>query len=153
MKRADYFNQAPELIQQLLGQEELLKQQAHATFGITIWELVKLRASQINQCAFCIAMHTKQALEYGETTNRIIGLSAWQDMPLYTNKEKLALALCEKLTNAQLIDDAFYQTLNVEFDDKELTTLTIAINAINSWNRIVKMFKPNVEFNEHRTNA
>ncbi|MEJ6476877.1 carboxymuconolactone decarboxylase family protein [Pseudoalteromonas piscicida] len=148
MKRADYFNQAPELIQHLLEQEELLKQQAGATFGITIWELVKLRASQLNQCAFCIAMHTKQAIEQGETSNRIIGLSAWRDMQFYTVEESKALELCEKLTNAQSIDDTFYHELSALFDDKSLTTLTIAINAINSWNRVVKMFKPKVEFND-----
>ncbi|GEK09618.1 carboxymuconolactone decarboxylase family protein [Pseudoalteromonas sp. McH1-7] len=149
MKRADYFNQAPQLIQHLLGQEELLKQQAEATFGLKIWELVKLRASQLNQCAFCIAMHTTQATDSGESTNRIIGLSAWKDMTFYTTKERLALSLCEKLTNAEVIEDTFYQELASEFDDKSLVTLTIAINAINSWNRIVKMFKPTVEFNDN----
>ncbi|WP_421418682.1 carboxymuconolactone decarboxylase family protein [Pseudoalteromonas lipolytica] len=148
MKRANYLSSYPVLIKHLINQESLIKNAAEATFGLTIWELIKLRVSQLNQCAFCIAMHTKQAREYGELPNRIIGLSAWQDMPLYTEHERLALKLCEKLTQAQPIDDTFYQTLTDAFSAQGLVALTVAINAINSWNRIVKTFKPDVEFNE-----
>lgn len=148
MKRANYFNIEPELMTYLIDQETLIKQKVEATFGVTIWELLKLRASQLNQCAYCLAMHSKQALEYGESINRIIALNAWQDTPLYNDKERAALALCEKLTLSQNIDDDFYQTLSALFDQPSLVTLTVAINAINSWNRMVKMFKPTVEFNE-----
>lgn len=148
MKRANYFNIEPELMTYLIDQEALIKQKVEATFGVTIWELLKLRASQLNQCAYCLAMHSKQALEYGESINRIIALNAWQDAPLYNDKERAALALCEKLTLSQNIDDDFYQTLSALFDQPSLVTLTVAINAINSWNRMVKMFKPTVEFNE-----
>ncbi|WP_425640948.1 carboxymuconolactone decarboxylase family protein [Marinomonas gallaica] len=148
MKRADYVNLPSTLLNYLFDQEALIKQEAEETFGLSIWELVKLRSSQINQCAYCIAMHTKQARQYGENNNRIIGLSAWRDMPFYTTKECLALELCEKLTQSEAIDDMFYAKLTQEFDDKALLTLTIAINAINSWNRVVKMFKPNVDFND-----
>ncbi|MBB1366419.1 carboxymuconolactone decarboxylase family protein [Pseudoalteromonas sp. SR44-5] len=148
MKRANYFNIEPELMTYLIDQEVLIKQKVEATFGVTIWELLKLRASQLNQCAYCLAMHSKQALEYGESINRIIALNAWQDTPLYNDKERAALALCEKLTLSQNIDDDFYQTLSALFDQSSLVTLTVAINAINSWNRMVKMFKPTVEFNE-----
>ncbi|MBB1471178.1 carboxymuconolactone decarboxylase family protein [Pseudoalteromonas sp. SG41-5] len=148
MKRANYVNIEPELMTYLIDQEVLIKQKVEATFGVTIWELLKLRASQLNQCAYCLAMHSKQALEYGESINRIIALNAWQDTPLYNDKERAALALCEKLTLSQNIDDDFYQTLSALFDQSSLVTLTVAINAINSWNRMVKMFKPTVEFNE-----
>ena len=148
MKRANYVNIEPELMTYLIDQEALIKQKVEATFGVTIWELIKLRASQLNQCAYCLAMHSKQALEYGESINRIIALNAWQDTPLYNDKERAALALCEKLTLSQNIDDDFYQTLSALFDQPSLVTLTVAINAINSWNRMVKMFKPTVEFNE-----
>ncbi|MBB1300835.1 MAG: AhpD family alkylhydroperoxidase [Pseudoalteromonas rhizosphaerae] len=148
MKRANYVNIEPELMTYLIDQEALIKQKVEATFGVTIWELLKLRASQLNQCAYCLAMHSKQALEYGESINRIIALNAWQDTPLYNDKERAALALCEKLTLSQNIDDDFYQTLSALFDQPSLVTLTVAINAINSWNRMVKMFKPTVEFNE-----
>ncbi|MFU2509638.1 carboxymuconolactone decarboxylase family protein [Pseudoalteromonas sp. ASV78] len=148
MKRANYFNIEPELMTYLIDQEALIKQKVEASFGVTIWELVKLRASQLNQCAYCLAMHSAQALDYGENINRIIALSAWQDTPLYNDKERAALALCEKLTLSQSIDDDFYLALAELFDQRSLVTLTVAINAINSWNRIVKMFKPTVEFNE-----
>ncbi|WP_259399629.1 MULTISPECIES: carboxymuconolactone decarboxylase family protein [unclassified Pseudoalteromonas] len=93
-------------------------------------------------------MLSKQALEYGESINRIIALNTWQDTPLYNEKERAALALCEKLTLSQNIDDDFYLVLAELFDQPSLVTLTVAINAINSWNRMVKMFKPTVEFNE-----
>ena len=148
MKRANYFNIEPELMTYLIDQEALIKQKVEATFGVTIWELLKLRASQLNQCAYCLAMHSKQALDYGESINRIIALNAWQDTPLYNKKERAALALCEKLTLSQNIDDDFYLVLAELFDQPNLVTLTVAINAINSWNRMVKMFKPTVEFNE-----
>ena len=148
MKRANYFNIEPELMTYLIDQEALIKQKVENTFGVTIWELLKLRASQLNQCAYCLAMHSKQALEYGESINRIIALNAWQDTPLYNKKERAALALCEKLTLSQNIDDDFYLVLAELFDQPSLVTLTVAINAINSWNRMVKMFKPTVEFNE-----
>lgn len=148
MQRANYYKVEPELMTYLIDQEALIKQKVEASFGLTIWELVKLRASQLNQCAYCLAMHSKQALEYGESINRIIALSAWQDAPLYNDKERAALSLCEKLTLSQNIDDDFYLALSELFDQQSLVTLTVAINAINSWNRIVKMFKPAVEFNE-----
>lgn len=148
MKRADYTNKCPTLLKHLMEQEILIKQQVDETVGLTIWELLKLRSSQINQCAYCIAMHTKQAQQHGESTNRIIGLSAWRDMTFYNSKERLALELCEKLTQSNSIDDDFYSKLANQFDDQSIVTLTIAINAINSWNRIVKMFKPHVEFND-----
>lgn len=148
MKRANYYNIEPELVKYLVDQEALIKKKVEASFGLTIWELVKLRASQLNKCAYCLAMHSAQALEYGESMNRIIALSAWQDAPLYNDKERTALALCEKLTLSQNIDDDFYLALTEVFDQQSLVTLTVAINAINSWNRIVKMFKPTVKFNE-----
>ncbi|MEI5638490.1 MULTISPECIES: carboxymuconolactone decarboxylase family protein [unclassified Pseudoalteromonas] len=148
MQRANYFDHTPELMQHLMRQETLLHHHAEATVGITILELIKLRASQLNQCAFCIAMHTHQARMNGIRDIHIIALSAWQDTSLYNHKERAALQLCERLTLGKTIDDTLYQQLSAEFDEDALVTLTIAINAINSWNRMVKMFKPEVVFNE-----
>ena len=148
MKRVNYYTIEPELVNYLVNQEALIKKKVESSFGLTIWELVKLRASQLNKCAYCLAMHSAQALAYGETMNRIIALSAWQDAPMYNDQERAALALCEKLTLSQDIDDDFYLALTEVFDSHSLVTLTVAINAINSWNRMVKMFKPTVEFNE-----
>ncbi|MCG9596914.1 carboxymuconolactone decarboxylase family protein [Vibrio sp. Isolate25] len=144
--RLNYFNAAPEGIQILMGQEEYLKAQfeQQSTLSITLWELVKLRISQINQCAFCIDMHSKDALKQGESQHRLIGLSAWRDMPLYSEQEKVALHWAESLTKGGQVADADYQVTLDTFGEKGLVVLTLAINAINSWNRIVKAFKPEV---------
>ena len=91
--RINYYAVSPKLMTILLRQERCLQQQfsLSPTLTIAIWELVKLRVSQINQCAFCIDMHSKDALKQGELVERLIGLSAWQDMPLYTEAEQSAL--------------------------------------------------------------
>ena len=106
--------------------------------------LVKMRVSQINQCAFCIDMHSKALLNHGETEERIIGLSAWRDMPFYSEKEIAALDWAEYLTSGQSVDDLRYQRVVQSLGEKALVDLTIAINAIHSWNRIAKTFKTEV---------
>ncbi|GGZ04088.1 carboxymuconolactone decarboxylase family protein [Shewanella fodinae] len=145
-KRINYINIAPKAMDILYTQEAYFHEQFRQsdTMNMTIWELVKLRVSQINQCAFCIDMHSKDALKMGEKPERIWGLSAWKDMPFYSDAERVALALAEQLTAGQPVEDEAYQlTLNT-FGDKAMVNLTLAINAINSWNRIVKVFKPAV---------
>ena len=145
-KRINYINIAPKAMDILYTQEAYFHEQFRQsdTMNMTIWELVKLRVSQINQCAFCIDMHSKDALKMGERPERIWGLSAWKDMPFYSDAERVALALAEQLTAGQPVEDEAYQlTLNT-FGDKAMVNLTLAINAINSWNRIVKVFKPTV---------
>jgi len=145
-QRLDYLATAPDAMEILFAQESYFHQQFgdSDTISMTIWELVKLRISQINQCAFCIDMHSKDALKLGESPERIWGLSAWKDMPLYSEPERIALAWAELLTAGQPVNDEAYQlTLNT-FGDKAMVNLTLAVNAINSWNRIVKVFKPEV---------
>lgn len=144
--RANYLNLAPKAIQILLNQESYLHQQFSDSNTVTvkIWELVKLRVSQINQCAFCIDMHSKDALSRGETHERIIGLSAWRDMPLYSELERESLDWAEHLTYGKPVDDQRYQKLVELLGEKAVVDLTIAINAINSWNRMTKVFKPEV---------
>ncbi|MDN5370776.1 MAG: hypothetical protein PWP74_2084 [Shewanella sp.] len=145
-KRINYINIAPKAMDILYTQEAYFHEQFRQsdTMNMTIWELVKLRVSQINQCAFCIDMHSKDALKMGEKPERIWGLSAWKDMPFYSDAERVALALAEQLTAGQPVEDEAYQlTLNT-FGDKAMVNLTLAINAINSWNRVVKVFKPTV---------
>lgn len=145
-KRANYIALAPEALQILFSQEAYLTAQfsASATLSMTLWELIKLRVSQLNQCAFCVDMHSKEALEQGETLQRIIGLSAWRDMPLYSDSEKVALDWAEHLTSAEPIDEGRYQRAVQIFGERALIDLTVAVNAINSWNRIAKTFKPEV---------
>ncbi|WP_086932846.1 carboxymuconolactone decarboxylase family protein [Agarilytica rhodophyticola] len=144
--RVDYFSLAPDAIQILMKQEAYLRDHFSASDTVTVatWELVKLRVSQINQCAFCVDMHSKDALELGESNERLIGLSAWRDMPMYTEVERTALAWAECLTAGQAIDDQTYKSTVAVLGEKVLIDLTVAVNAINSWNRVVKAFKPEV---------
>lgn len=144
--RTNYFDLAPKAIQILMNQEGYLREQfsASKTVTIPVWELVKLRVSQINQCAFCIDMHNKDALSQGESQERIIGLSAWRDIPLYSETELAALDLAEHLTYGKAVDDHSYQKVVEILGEQAVVDLTIAINSINSWNRIAKTFKPEV---------
>lgn len=144
--RANYFSLASKAMQILMNQDTYLREQFSASETVTtqIWELVKLRVSQINQCAFCIDMHNKDALSQGETQERIIGLSAWRDMPLYSEAELVALDWTEHLTLGKPTDDKSYQKVVQVLGEQTVVDLTIAINAINSWNRIAKTFKPEV---------
>ncbi|CCN34631.1 conserved hypothetical protein [Vibrio nigripulchritudo SO65] len=144
--RLDYFNAAPEGFQILLGQENYIRAQFEQLphLSVELWELVKLRVSQINQCAFCIDMHSKHALKNGESEHRLIGLSAWREMPLYSEQEQAALHWAEVLIKeGNASDDDYSATLDV-FGEQGIVTLTLAVNAINSWNRIAKTFKPEI---------
>ena len=109
----------------------------------TLYHLIKLRASQINGCAFCLAMHTDQALHHGETPERIVSLDAWEESPLYTDKERAALAWTEALTSITEghVPDAVYEEARKQFSEKELVDLTYAVMAINAWNRIAIAFR------------
>lgn len=99
-------------------------------------ELIKIRASQINGCAFCINMHTTEARKMGETEQRIYLLSAWRESILFTEEEKAILALTEEVTNIQNhISDATYQNAAKLFDENYLSHIIMMIISINSWNR------------------
>ncbi|MEL7401559.1 MAG: carboxymuconolactone decarboxylase family protein, partial [Pseudomonadota bacterium] len=136
--RANYFALSSKAMELLLEQENYLKQQfsVSQTVPTRTWELVKLRVSQINQCAFCIDMHATEAQAQGETAERIIGLNAWRDMPLYNAHERVALDWAEHLTSGQAIDDERYRSVTEALGDQAVVDLTLAINAINSWNRV-----------------
>jgi AhpD family alkylhydroperoxidase len=145
-KRLDYFNTAPEGIQILLEQENYLRAQFEQQqyLSLTLWELVKLRVSQINQCAFCIDMHSKDALNNGESDHRLIGLSAWREMPIYSDDEKIALHWAETVSRDGKVTEQDYQSTLDAFGEQGVVVLTLAVNAINSWNRIAKIFKPEI---------
>lgn len=144
--RANYFALAPKAMQILLSQEQYLHTQFSESETMTpaLWHMVKLRVSQINQCAFCIDMHTKEAARHGETWERMLGLSAWRDMPLYTDIERTVLGWAEHLTAGSRVDDEQYQAVVAVLGEQTLVDLTLAVNAINSWNRVAKTFKPEV---------
>jgi AhpD family alkylhydroperoxidase len=109
----------------------------------SLLELVKTRASLLNGCAYCIDMHTKDAREAGETEQRLYALTAWEETPFFTPRERAALAWTEAITNIQQghAADAVYQEALKEFSEAELARLTFAIGQINFWNRIAIAFR------------
>lgn len=109
----------------------------------TLLELVKIRASQLNGCAFCIDMHTKDARHRGETEQRIYALNAWRETPFFSDRERAALAWTEAVTNIQQghTPDAVYEELSLHFSEAERVNLTLAITTINAWNRIAIAFR------------
>jgi AhpD family alkylhydroperoxidase len=109
----------------------------------SLLELIKTRASQLNGCAYCIDMHTKDARAAGETEQRLYALTAWRETPFFTPRERAALAWTEALTNIQQghAPDEVYAEARGEFSEAELARLTVAITLINAWNRIAIGFK------------
>jgi AhpD family alkylhydroperoxidase len=101
-------------------------------------ELVKIRASQINGCAYCIELHTRDARGAGESERRIYALAAWHESPLFSGRERAALALTDAITNVAGtgLPDAVYEQAAEHFDEDDLANLILAITAINAWNRI-----------------
>jgi len=112
-------------------------------------ELIKIRASQINGCAYCLAMHTRDARKLGETEDRIQLLNAWREAPLYNAREQAALAWTEALTliTHGHVPDEVYEQVRKQFSEKEIVDLTAAVTVINTWNRIAIAFRatPQVE--------
>jgi AhpD family alkylhydroperoxidase len=112
-------------------------------------ELIKIRASQINGCAYCLAMHTRDARKLGETEERMHLLNAWREAPFYSARERAALEWVEAITlvaQGHVPDEAF-ETVRKQFSEKEIVDLTLAALAINSWNRVAIAFRvpPQVE--------
>jgi AhpD family alkylhydroperoxidase len=109
-------------------------------------ELIKIRASQLNGCAYCIDMHTKDARALGETEQRLYALSAWWDTPFFTAAERAVLKLTEAVTRLedQDVPDAVIDEVRRYFDDEEVGKLLIAIVVINSWNRLMIVQRPHV---------
>jgi AhpD family alkylhydroperoxidase len=109
----------------------------------SLMELVKIRASQINGCAFCLHMHTGEARARGETEERLYLLDAWRESPLYSERERAALAWTEALTlvSETHAPDHVYQALQAQFTEEEQVKLTLLIVAINGWNRVQVGFR------------
>ena len=139
-ERLNYAKAFPEGIHALLNLGRVI-----ATSGLehSLLELVKTRASQINGCAYCIDMHTKDARLGGETEQRLYALSAWRETPFFTPRERAALAWTEALTNIQQghASDEVYEEVRPAFTERELVSLTMAIAQINMWNRIAIGFR------------
>lgn len=105
--------------------------------------LIKVRASQINGCAYCLDMHTKDARANGETEQRLYTLSAWKETPFYTEREQAALAWTEAVTliTEGHVPDEVFERVRAHFSDEELINLTMAVATINSWNRLILTFR------------
>lgn len=121
-------------------------------------ELIKFRVSQINNCAYCLDMHYKEAIDAGETPLRLISLSAWRETPYYTPQEQAALAFAETLTHMPQEEhsDHIHDELDKYFTKAEIANLTLAIAQINSWNRITRSFGPipgNYKLKQHAVHA
>jgi AhpD family alkylhydroperoxidase len=108
--------------------------------------LVQIRASQINGCAYCLDMHTKEARAHGETEQRIYALSAWRETPFFTDRERAALEWTESLTQLPTShpSDDVYRRVAAQFSEDEIMGLTFAVIVINAWNRLVVPFHPEV---------
>jgi AhpD family alkylhydroperoxidase len=109
----------------------------------SLLELVRMRASQINGCAFCLDMHSKDARAEGETEQRLYGLNAWRETPYYSDRERAALAWTEAVTlvSRDQVPDDVYEDTRKHFNEAELAALTLAVVAINGWNRIAIAFR------------
>jgi AhpD family alkylhydroperoxidase len=111
----------------------------------SLLELVKLRASYINGCAYCVDMHAKDAREIGETDQRIYSVPVWHETPFYTDRERAAFAWTEVITNiSDGVSDEAYDSAREQFEEKELAELTMAIITINAWNRLAIPFQSEV---------
>jgi AhpD family alkylhydroperoxidase len=138
--RIEYAQVAPGAVEAMRTLEKYVR-----TCGIEpkLLELIKIRASQINGCAYCLDMHTKDARAQGETEQRIYALNAWRETPFFTEKERAALAWTESVTQVSTsqVPDEVYEIVRQHFDEKEIVNITTAIVAINGWNRFAVSFR------------
>ncbi|HEY1149187.1 MAG TPA: carboxymuconolactone decarboxylase family protein [Pseudoduganella sp.] len=134
MERINYYTSSPEAMKAMMALEN-----ATANLGLEkpLLELVKLRASQINGCAFCVDMHAGDARKAGESERRLMGVSVWRETPFFTPRERAALAWTEALTllSQTHAPDEDYAAISREFTPAEQVNLTLAIATINAWNR------------------
>lgn len=138
-QRMNYFAKAPELMKSVLALNEAVE-----TCGLekSLLHLIKLRASQINGCSYCVDMHAHEALEDGDSLQRVLLVAAWRESPLFTERERLAFAWTEALTRVADggVPDALYAAALAQFSESELVKLTVAVSIINTWNRLSVAF-------------
>lgn len=138
--RISYQDVAPNALKGLI---ELDKYVQASNIGSKLYELVKMRASQINGCAYCLDMHSKDARAEGETEQRLYGLTAWREAPYYSDRERAALAWTEALTEISVneVSSVLYKNVRKYFNEQEMIALTMLIIAINGWNRLAISFR------------
>jgi AhpD family alkylhydroperoxidase len=134
-QRIDYQKQSPELFKKFVEFSLALK---HSSIEESIRDLVDIRASQINGCAFCLDMHVKEATIHGERPLRLHHVAAWRESTLFSPRERAALAWTEVLTQipAQGVPDDVYERVRAHLSEKELSDLTFLVMSINAWNRV-----------------
>ena len=139
-QRIDYMKQSPDLTKKMM---ELSAVNAKSSIGGTIQDLVKIRASQLNGCAFCLDMHVKEATLHGERPLRLYHIAAWRESNLFEPRERAALAWTEVLTQipAEGVSDDLYERVRGQFSEQELSDLTYAVMVINAWNRANVAFR------------
>ncbi len=139
-QRVEYRQVARDAYRAMLGLERYVEQ---CGLEPSLLDLVKLRASQINGCAYCIDMHTKDARARGKSEQRLYLLDAWEESPFYSERERAALAWTEAVTRISQThaNDEIYDEVRKQFSEKELVDLTLAIVAINGWNRLAISFR------------
>ena len=133
--RLDYQRIAPGAVQAMLALEAYVRQSG---LERSLLHLIKIRSSQINGCAFCLDMHTREARADGESEGRLYLLDAWREAPEYSDRERAALAWTEAVTLVAdgHVPDEVYRFASQQFTDKELVDVTMAVIAINGWNRL-----------------
>lgn len=133
--RLNYRTASPDVLKAMLS---LQKSVTDSSIDHALHELLKIRVSQINGCAFCLDMHTKDLMKMGDYQEHIFLLSAWREAPIFTDRERAMLALAEAVTkiSEQGVPDEVYTQARAHFDEKEYMELILAVNAINCWNRI-----------------
>lgn len=134
-QRLNYFEQSRNLTQKLFEFGQEIKK---SSLGDTLIDLVNIRASQLNGCAFCLDMHCKEAKMHGENELRIYHIPIWRESTLFSDTEKAALEWTESVTKISplAISDEVYERVRAQFNEKEITELTFAIGVINMWNRL-----------------
>jgi AhpD family alkylhydroperoxidase len=120
-----------------------LSNQAQASIDRRLFALVEIRASQINGCAYCLDMHTKDARAAGETEQRLYALNAWRETPFFADRERAALEWTEAVTRVAdtHVPDEVYERMSAQFSEEEIVALTIGVAVINAWNRLVISFR------------
>ncbi|NPT55320.1 carboxymuconolactone decarboxylase family protein [Paraburkholderia elongata] len=139
-QRLDFYKANPAAIKALVGVEERIGKSA---LEKSLTELVRLRASQINGCAFCVDMHATDARKGGESERRLATVVVWRETPFFTDRERAALEWTEALTlvSQEHVPDAVWQAVRPHFSDEDLVDLTLLISAINAWNRFAIAFR------------
>jgi len=138
--RLNPFTVSPAGLKAMLGLEEYLQQSG---LDEKLMDLIKLRVSQINGCAYCIDMHWKDLRALGESDQRLYGLDAWEESPYYSARERAALEWAEAVTRLSEghVPDEVFERVRPHFNDRELADLTLGVTTINAWNRLNVAFR------------